>query len=336
MARPLRIVYEGAVYHVTMRGNDRGIVFTTDTDRERFLFSLAESVQRYEVRLYLFSLMTNHIHMVIETPRGNLSRFMQRLQTAYTVWYNRKHNRSGHLFQGRFGASIVDEDEYILKLSRYVHLNPAFVRAHANKPPPERIEILRSYLWSSYRSYIGLCPRFNYVRYDPVLGMMGRRPKQQVKTYQRFVESGIQDVDAAFIECKTRSRLCIGTEDCQERVEDHYQRLVTAYAESQDISFRRTTRSYGVTEVLDAICGVFEIAPDGLKARQHNSWLRPLASQALSQFSGLTQREIAKILCIGTGAAVSKQLKLLNEELPHNQQLQAWLNEIESRVTQDA
>ena len=93
MARPLRLSYEGAVYHITTRGNARGNLFETDADRERYLFSLAESLQRYDVRLYLFSLMTNHIHLVLETPRANLSQFMQRLQTAYTVWFNRKRDK---------------------------------------------------------------------------------------------------------------------------------------------------------------------------------------------------------------------------------------------------
>jgi REP element-mobilizing transposase RayT len=116
MARPLRLEYEGAVYHVTIRGNQRGIIFQEDSDRERFIEKLAESVERYEIHLYLYTLMTNHVHMVLETPRANLSQFMHRLQTAYTVFYNRQHKLSGHLLQGRFGSTVVKEDEYILKL----------------------------------------------------------------------------------------------------------------------------------------------------------------------------------------------------------------------------
>jgi REP element-mobilizing transposase RayT len=94
MARPLRLEYEGAVYHVTVRGNQRGIIFRDDDDRTWFILKLAESVKRYDVRLYLYCLMTNHVHLVLETPRGNLSQFMHRLQTAYTVFYNRKHRQS--------------------------------------------------------------------------------------------------------------------------------------------------------------------------------------------------------------------------------------------------
>jgi len=218
MARALRLTYDGAVYHVTARGNARGDIFETDADRERYLCSMAESLQRYDVRLYLFCLMTNHVHLVLETPRGNLSQFMQRLQTAYTVWFNRKHQRSGHLFQGRYGASVVSEDEYILKLSRYVHLNPVFIGHHAEKSGRERIGILRSYAWSSYRSYVGLAKPLEFVTYKPVLAMMDTHQKQQASLYRRFVESGIRDIDAAFIDAKRRSRFCIGSAEYLEKV----------------------------------------------------------------------------------------------------------------------
>ena len=97
MARPLRIVYEGAVYHITLRGNERKSIFRDDQDRERFLIKLEDSLQRYDVRLYLFCLMTNHAHLVLETPQGNLSRFMQRFQTAYTLYFNRQGTHDNKL-----------------------------------------------------------------------------------------------------------------------------------------------------------------------------------------------------------------------------------------------
>ena len=103
MARTQRIEYEGAVYHVTARGNERREIFRDDADREHFLRVLGESVGRFEVRLYLFCLMANHLHLVVETPRANLGRFMHRLQTAYTIHFNLRHCRSGHLMQGRYG-----------------------------------------------------------------------------------------------------------------------------------------------------------------------------------------------------------------------------------------
>ena len=134
---------------------------------------------------------------------------MQRLKTAYTVYYNRKHDRSGHLFQGRFGSTLVDEDEYVLKLSRYVHLNPVFVKANEDKTDRERIQILRAYPWSSYRSYIGHSKPLDFVDYHPVLALVNRSKKKQAGSYRRFVEAGVRDIDAAFIETKRQSRLAL-------------------------------------------------------------------------------------------------------------------------------
>jgi putative transposase len=109
MARPQRIEYEGAVYPVTARGNERRAIFHGDADRERFLRMLGESVERFETRLYLFFLVGNHIHLVVETPRANLGQSMHRIETTCTVYFNRRHERCGHLMQGRYGASISEQ-----------------------------------------------------------------------------------------------------------------------------------------------------------------------------------------------------------------------------------
>lgn len=334
MARPLRLTYEGAVYHVTARGNDRGNLFKTNRDRERYLLVLAESLQRYDVRLYLYCLMTNHVHMVLETPRGNLSAFMQRFHTAYTVWFNQKHDRSGHLFQGRFGASVVAEDEYILKLSRYVHLNPVFIEAHADKPMRERIQVLRSYAWSSYRSYVGLSKRIDFVIYEPILALMDKPQRRQPSLYRRFVEGGIRDIDAAFIDAKARSRYCIGSEDQVEQVAAQYEDLLDAYDHPEDIGFQKTADDYAVKAVLDAVGKVFGVSRESFMIRRHNSWLRPLCSRALHVYCGLTQREIGQVLSIGSGPAVSKQLRLLAEALAKDKEVRSWWLAIKSQIEQ--
>jgi putative transposase len=134
MARKLRVQYEGAIYHVTMRGVERRPIFKDDEDRERFLKRLGEAVEEFGLRLYLFSLLQNHIHLLVETPQANLSAFMHKLQTAYTVYYNLRHRRAGHLMQGRFGAEPVQGDTHLLKLTRYIHLNPVFVGRMRKEP----------------------------------------------------------------------------------------------------------------------------------------------------------------------------------------------------------
>ncbi len=332
MARPLRLNYDGAVYHVTARGNARGDVFFTDRDRERYLYSLEESIERYGARLYLFCLMTNHVHLVLETPRGNLSALMQRLNTAYTVWFNRMHRRSGHLFQGRYRASVVEEDGYILKLSRYVHLNPVFVVEHKAKSVRERVDILRSYIWSSYASYIGLRKRFPFVTYGSVLTMMGRSKKQQMSTYRRFVEGGISDIDSAFIADKQASCLCIGSADCRENIVARYDRLADDNPHEEDLYFQREEACYTVGRVLAALSEVFDMEQEEMLARRRDSWLRALACRSLQVYCRLPQRAIGQTLGIGSGAAVSKQLRLLAEEMKHSNDLQFWWEQIKWKL----
>jgi len=332
MARPVRIEYEGAVYQVTIRGNNRAAIFAGVSDRKRFIVDLEESVQRFDIRLYLFCLMTNHVHLVLETPRANLSSFMHRLQTAYGRYFNRRHHQSGHLMQGRFGAAVVDEDEYVLKLSRYVHLNPVFVRAQRSKSARARRETLRAYPWSSYRGYVGLSKPLSFVDYSPVLAMMGGPKKRRPAAYRRFVESGITDIDAGFIEAKQRSGLCVGSEACYERVRALQKRRRQQCHAKEDVSFGRRGRTLPAARVLEGVCEALGIKRVQLLRRQRNSWLRALAAQALGDHSGLTQRQTAKALGMSTGAAVSRQLHRLSQVRQGDKGLQKQLEAIKKRV----
>ena len=156
MARPIRVEFAGAVYHVMARGNERRDVFRDDEDRRRFVDTLAEAVPQFGLRVHAYCLMPNHYHLLVGTPRANLSRAMGWLQTTYTARFNARHRRQGHLFQGRFKAQLVDADEYARWLVEYVHLNPVRPRQRGRSIPPERAEELRHYPWSSHGDYAGL------------------------------------------------------------------------------------------------------------------------------------------------------------------------------------
>ena len=123
--------FEGAIYHVTTRGNERRPIFRTDADRVRFLEALFENVRTHHIRLYAYVLMINHYHILCETPRANLAAFMQQLHSGYTVYFSQKHRRKGHLLGGRYKAKLVEGDEYLLMLIRYIHLHPVKIRAMA-------------------------------------------------------------------------------------------------------------------------------------------------------------------------------------------------------------
>src|SRR6266498_2751571 len=164
MARPLRIAYPGAFYHVTSRGNERKDVFKSRRDREKFLEYLASATERYGAAIHAYCLMSNHYHLLLETPEGNLSQIMRHINGAYTTYFNVKRKRAGHLFQGRFKAILVEADEYAAELSRYIHLNP--VRAGMAERPED-------YRWSSYRSYIGQNSAPEWLQMGMILGYFG-------------------------------------------------------------------------------------------------------------------------------------------------------------------
>ena len=146
MARPLRIEFPGALYHVTSRGNGRAAIYLDNRDREAFLDVLGVVCERMQWICYAYCLMTNHYHLVVETQEGHLSRGMRQLNRVYTQRFNRHHGRVGHVLQGRYKAILVDRDPYLLELSRYVVLNPA--RAGMVKSPGH-------WRWGSYRATVG-------------------------------------------------------------------------------------------------------------------------------------------------------------------------------------
>ena len=165
MARPLRIEYPGAIYHIMARGNERRAIFRSDSDRHRFLEKLRELRKVHRIDIYAYALMTNHYHLVVCTPCGNLTSFMQQFQTSYTMYFNRRHGRTGHLFAGRYKAPLVEGGHYLLRLTRYVHLNSVKTTAVSELNPGDRQKMLREYRWSSLGGYAGLSPVEDWISY---------------------------------------------------------------------------------------------------------------------------------------------------------------------------
>jgi len=223
MARPLRIEYPGAWYHVTCRGNERRAIFRDERDRERFLEVLDETRELFRVEVHGYVLMENHVHLVLMTPGGNLQRFMQRLNTTYTVSFNRRHRRSGHLFQGRYKAILIDADSYLLELSRYLHLNPVRVKRYSRRDVQEKIRIIRSYRWSSYRGYVQPRYRERFLTCSPVLEMVGGGDDRKGRRrYREFVLGGIaKDMNITFWK-GVRGQAVLGSEEFVEWVFERF------------------------------------------------------------------------------------------------------------------
>jgi len=183
MARPLRIEFAGALYHVTSRGDGREDIYLDDEDRELFLRVLGEVCDLFNWSVHAWCLMTNHYHLLVETPDSNLSKGMRYLNGVYTQRFNRKHSRVGHVFQGRYKAILVEKDAYLQELSRYIVLNP--VRAGM-------VETAEQWEWSSYAVTVGLIIPPSWFDRSGVLGSFARQEKVAIRRYLEFVANGVQ------------------------------------------------------------------------------------------------------------------------------------------------
>lgn len=211
MARALRIERAGAWYHITARGNERKAIYRTRKDYQHFWELLGQAVERFRWRLHACVLMPNHYHLLVETREPNLSASMQWLSVSYSVWFNLRHQRSGHLFQGRFKAIVVDPSGWALALSRYLHLNPVRIgclgldksaRAAArsvgtSKPEAakvrERIARLRAFAWSSYPAYVGLAKAPPWLERATILQLIGGgKEAGQQRAYQQYTEGAVR------------------------------------------------------------------------------------------------------------------------------------------------
>lgn len=330
MARPLRLEFDGALYHVTFRGVERRQLFRGDADRERILTKLAEGVERFDLDVYLYCLMSNHVHLLLGTPRGNLSRFMGWWLTAYTVYFNRRHSRSGHLTQGRYGAKLVEGDEYLLALSRYIHLNPIHTKAWEQKPLCERLGELRSYRWSSYAGYGAARKAEPFVRYEPLLRLVGHGRKNPRPAYRRFVEKGVEVAAEEWQSLQSQSRLAVGSPEFIQQTEERYERRVEGSRRLEDVSLRRVARNADPLHVLGMVAERFGISVDTLKRRRRNALDRSVAAYLLVVCSGLSQREAASFLNVSSGVAIGAQLKKCQEEKKANREMRVMIDELEA------
>lgn len=207
MARPLRIEFPGAVYHVTSRGNARADIFDDDSDRQRFLSILGQVVKRFNWLCHAYCLMGNHYHLLIETPEGNLSAGMRQLNGVYTQAYNRAHHKDGHIFKGRFKAILVEKESHLRELCRYIVLNP--VRAAMAERPEQ-------YAWSSYLPTLGKAAVPAFLTTEWLLGNFSATVPEARRLYRQFVQEGMSLPEAPWE--KLTGQVLLGTETFVQKV----------------------------------------------------------------------------------------------------------------------
>ena len=316
MARPLRIEYPGAFYHVTARGNERRRIFYGKGDYEKFRTYLKQAQEKYGYLLHCYVLMTNHYHLLIETPMGNLGSVMHYINSSYTNYINIKRRRSGHLFQGRYKAILIDRDGYLLELSRYIHLNP--VRAKLVEKPQD-------YPYSSYSAYISK-EKTEIVYRDLILGMVSKSKKDAIYMYKDFVDMAIGGELEDPLKNVYGGMILGGTRFIKEALN----RIEEENLDKKDISHRRALRAaYGFEEIMDSICIYFDISMDEI-VRNKNK--RDIAIYLLKKHTCLTNRQIGEQFGNISYSAVAKAYWRFSERLKKDKMLRKKIAEIMSYV----
>jgi REP element-mobilizing transposase RayT len=286
MSRPLRIQYEGAVYHVINRGTARQTTFLDEQDYQVFLNTLAEAHRQWGIDVFSYCLMRNHYHVCLTTPKGNLSRVMRHVDGLYTQRLNRSHDRDGPLFRGRYKAILVDADEYLAQVVRYIHLNP--VESAMVRYPEE-------YRWSSHRHYLQTKTRPPWLNTDAVLEQVGGS-----KDFHEFVLSGNEEALEQFYESGRQSPV-LGGEEFVERIRKPLGQLVKEHpryqrrgvqTSAQNV-IRRVAESYRISR---------EEVVQGVRGKENEA--RKVAMYLVRHCCDQTLRETAGLFGLGSYGAV--------------------------------
>ena len=325
MARPLRIQYSGAVYHVTCRGNERKEIFKDDRDRKRFLEILAYSSKIYNIKIFSYMLMENHFHLLIETPLGNLGEFMRHFNITYTGYYNRRHNRTGHLYQGRYKSILVDKESYLSVLSRYIHLNPVRIKVMEQKTDEEKIQHLRNYTWSSLPGYINKGEREQFVDYAMVLEEYGGDNDRGRLAYKKRIYDDISE--KLEIRDKVIGQSIIGGEKFIRWVKEE---LLKRQKDRECPSLREIQKYRAKEIIIEAIEKESGKGLEEIKREKGN--IRQIVMDILYRIGGLKGVDIGELMGVDY-STVSQGRKRLREKIEKDSKLKQLVNQIEGRLS---
>lgn len=310
MGRPLRIEYPGAFYHVTSRGNEKKDVFKSLKDREKFLSYLESATERYGAVIHVFCLMSNHYHLLMETPEGNLSHIMRHINGAYTNYFNAKRKRAGHLFQGRYKAILLEKDAYALELSRYIHLNP--VRAGMVQTPEE-------YRWSSYQYYVGTVVKPHWLKITDQLGYFHGEERAKQKSYKTFVEEAIGEDTENPLDASCGTSI-LGSHEFIARIAEEHLR---DKGEDPDIpDLRKVARRWSLEEIIDAVNSIVQ---------EDNPLARKFSIYMCHQFSGVQLKEIGQLFGVGA-AGISQESRRFVNLMKSNSELKKVVDQLREKI----
>jgi len=322
MARPLRIQYPGAYYHVTCRGNDRRKIFFDSEDQKIFLEKLFLSLEIYNVSLLAYVCMPNHFHLLVTTPRGNLSEFMRHFNISYTAAFNRRHRRVGHLYQGRYKSFLIDADSYLLEVSRYIHLNP--IRKMSSRK--EQDELL-NYEGSSLLGYVSVGKRENFVNYKTVLDFMRGDNRKGRQDYLLFVKRGIGQEIENPLEIG-RGNGIVGDFEFVQRIKRF---LTKKTSKREQPALRVLGKEFKPEELIDHFARLVGMKKADICQRGKKSIERAMLMELLYRFCQITQPTIGKLVGGIDYSAVSQARKRLHVKLRKEPKLEKRFSKLSNQ-----
>jgi putative transposase len=319
MARPPRIEYEGALYHVLSRGNERRDIFQDEKDRRIFLKGLGEMAQRFDLEIHAYVLMPNHYHLLVKTHRANLSKSLHWLGTTYTTRFNVRHSRSGHLFQGRFKSFLVENDAYLLRLSCYIHRNP--LRAGI-------VNRLMDYRWSSYPAYAYEKGKEKWMKTDLIFSQFTQRDKHEA--YRAKVQEYAKE-ERKILE-EIRHGLFLGQEEFLDQLKGL---LVAKEAESKPEEGRKWHRRRDAVDLVGRACRALgwdlRAMAQSRRISQRDKDARDLLVYFLWERGDYRGGEIGKVLGL-CESSVSRRAGMAKEKLEKDREYRARYEKIKSII----
>jgi putative transposase len=319
MARPLRIEYPGAFYHVVNRGQRQEPIVLDRRDRERFLSDLERMAGQFHVLIHSYCLMTNHYHLILETPEGNLSRAVQWLNVSYAAYYNRRHQCAGHVFQGRFKALLVEATVYLEALSRYIHFNP--VRAGL-------VSRAWDYEWSSCRYFVGSVAAPRWLEVNRILGGFRHTKKAAQRQYAAYVSEA--NVSNPFDDAVAGSVL--GTKRFLQWVQGTF---LSARREDQEIPDLKRIKPYpSVETIVSAVADGLQASPEQILMRgRKRNLARNVAIYLCRELSGLNCRELGCRFGGISGAAITMRHDSFGRQMTKDRPLTEAVARMRERIT---
>jgi len=313
MARPLRIQFENAYYHVTCRGNAGQEIFSNDADRSAFLDLLERSSDIYQTEILAYVLMSNHFHLFVKTPSGNLQEFMRHFNISYTSYYNWRHDRRGHLYQGRYKSFLVDADQYLQEVSRYIHLNPVRVKLRSGTTLGEKEKYLRNYRWSSYGGYVSRSGRAGFLRVEEVLGHFGGDTPMGRRRYEAFVREGLTGKLPNPLE-RGAGHGIIGESEFIEKIRGEY--VGPGVGAREVPAVKKILAQVEPERIIQGVCEAFKVKRGEILRKGYKGVGRGILMDMLYRNGGMNQREIGELMGIDYSAVsvMRKRLSVLQKK----------------------